>query len=133
MINIRKADIDDVITISKLGRITFSDTFESFFNDKNDLLDYLEDIFSEKRIHDSILKAESIYWIAFYDSIPIGYAKVKLDFTSQLIQPKNGWSLKGLSLAYSGLGDLSGKKETESRFNDAWVNSDIEIKSSVVK
>jgi len=47
--------------------------------------------------------------------------------------PKNGWSLKGLSLAYSGLGDLSGKKETESRFNDAWVNSDIEIKSSVVK
>lgn len=30
MINIRKADIDDVITISKLGRITFPDTFESF-------------------------------------------------------------------------------------------------------
>lgn len=30
MINIRKADIDDVITISKLGRITFSDAFESF-------------------------------------------------------------------------------------------------------
>ncbi|QNL48760.1 GNAT family N-acetyltransferase [Olivibacter sp. SDN3] len=89
MINIRKADIDDVITISKLGRITFSDTFESFFNDKNDLLDYLEDIFSEKRIHDSILKAKSIYWIAFYDSIPVGYAKVKLDFTSQLIIPPN--------------------------------------------
>ena len=87
MINIRKADIDDVITISKLGRITFPDTFESFFNDKNDLLDYLEDIFSEKRIHDSILKAESIYWIAFYDSIPVGYAKVKLDFTIQLIIP----------------------------------------------
>ena len=41
MINIRKADIDDVITISKLGRITFPYTFESFFNDKNDLLDYL--------------------------------------------------------------------------------------------
>ena len=47
----------------------------------------MEDIFSQKRIHDSILKAESIYWIAFYDSIPVGYAKVKLDFTIQLIIP----------------------------------------------
>jgi len=43
--------------------------------------------FFGKRIHDSILKAESIYWIAFYDSIPVGYAKVKLDFTIQLIIP----------------------------------------------
>ncbi|MCU7694827.1 GNAT family N-acetyltransferase [Haoranjiania flava] len=35
----------------------------------------------------TVLKAESIYWIAFYDSIPVGYAKIKLDFTSQLIIP----------------------------------------------
>ena len=87
MINIRKADIDDVITISNLGRITFSDTFESFFNNKNDLFAYLEDTFSQKSIQNSILKAESIYWIAFYDNTPIGYAKVKLDFVSQLIIP----------------------------------------------
>lgn len=47
--------------------------------------------------------------------------------------PKNGWALKGLSIAYSRIGDLSSQKEAESRFNDAWMTSDIELKSSVVR
>jgi tetratricopeptide (TPR) repeat protein len=47
--------------------------------------------------------------------------------------PKNGWALKGLSAAYSKLGDLSSQNETENRFNNAWMTSDIELNSSVVK
>ena len=47
--------------------------------------------------------------------------------------PKNGWALKGLSLAYSKLGDLSGQNEAENRFNEAWMTSDIELETSVVK
>lgn len=47
--------------------------------------------------------------------------------------PKNGWALKGLGIAYSKLGDLSNQRETENRFNDAWITSDIKLKSSVVK
>ena len=47
--------------------------------------------------------------------------------------PKNGWALKGLSMAYSKLGDLSSQNETEKRFNVAWQTADIELKSSVVK
>jgi len=47
--------------------------------------------------------------------------------------PKNGWALKGLSIAYSKLDDLSSQNETENRFNKAWMTSDIELKSSVVK
>jgi tetratricopeptide (TPR) repeat protein len=47
--------------------------------------------------------------------------------------PKNGWALKGLSMAYSKLGDLSSENETEKRFNEAWQTADIELKSSVVK
>ena len=47
--------------------------------------------------------------------------------------PKNGWALKGLSMAYSKLGDLSSQNETEKRFNEAWQTADIELKSSVIK
>jgi tetratricopeptide (TPR) repeat protein len=47
--------------------------------------------------------------------------------------PKNGWALKGLSIAYSKLGDFSSQNETENRYNEAWMTSDIELKSSVVK
>ncbi|WP_428742832.1 hypothetical protein [Tenacibaculum sp.] len=47
--------------------------------------------------------------------------------------PKNGWALKGLSIAYSKLGDATNQEETENRFNEVWKTSDIELKSSVVK
>ena len=47
--------------------------------------------------------------------------------------PKNGWALKGLSLAYSKLGDLTNQEETENRFNKVWKTADIELKSSVIK
>ncbi|TDQ29877.1 hypothetical protein [Tenacibaculum caenipelagi] len=47
--------------------------------------------------------------------------------------PKNGWALKGLSIAYSKLGDVTNQEETENRFNEVWETSDIELKSSVVK
>jgi tetratricopeptide (TPR) repeat protein len=47
--------------------------------------------------------------------------------------PKNGWALKGLSVAYLKAGDLAKQKETESRFKESWSTSDFELKSSVVK
>ena len=47
--------------------------------------------------------------------------------------PKNGWALKGLSVAYSKLGDLPSQNEMESRFKESWSTSDFQLKSSVVK
>lgn len=47
--------------------------------------------------------------------------------------PKNGWALKGLSIAYSKLGDLGRKNEIEKKFNEAWRTSDIELTSSTIK
>jgi tetratricopeptide (TPR) repeat protein len=47
--------------------------------------------------------------------------------------PKNGWALKGLSIAYMKAGDLSKHNETERRFNESWSTSDFELKSSVIK
>ncbi|WP_186755908.1 tetratricopeptide repeat protein [Echinicola salinicaeni] len=47
--------------------------------------------------------------------------------------PKNGWALKGLSLAYANLGDKINLSRTEKAFDQAWSTADIELKSSVIK
>jgi tetratricopeptide (TPR) repeat protein len=47
--------------------------------------------------------------------------------------PKNGWALKGLTLAYLKSGDLSNQNKTEAQFKEAWRTSDIELKASVIK
>lgn len=45
--------------------------------------------------------------------------------------PKNGWTLKGLSLAYAALDDPKWD-ETEALFQKAWANADVELMSSVI-
>jgi hypothetical protein len=39
--------------------------------------------------------------------------------------PKNGWALKGLSLAYLKLGDESNHKATVKQFKEAWKTADV--------
>jgi len=46
--------------------------------------------------------------------------------------PKNGWALKGLSLAYKGLQDQSHYDEFNSKFEAAWATADINLLGSVI-
>lgn len=85
MIEIRKANENDAEIISLLGRITYSDTFEVFFNRKKDLLDYLDNTFLVAKICESLVKDENVYWIAFYNKLPMGYVKLKLNSTSEFV------------------------------------------------
>jgi len=45
--------------------------------------------------------------------------------------PKNGWALKGLSLAYEKVGDKANQDIAESNFKEAWKTADIQLTSSV--
>ena len=47
--------------------------------------------------------------------------------------PKNGWALKGLSVAYLKLGDLSKQKEAALQFDAAWKTADIPLNSSIIQ
>lgn len=85
MIEIRKANVNDAEIISLLGRITFSDTFEVLFNKKEDLSDYLDNTFSVAKISESLVKNENVYWIALHNDLPVGYAKLKLNSTSEFV------------------------------------------------
>ncbi|NQY06967.1 MAG: GNAT family N-acetyltransferase [Flavobacteriaceae bacterium] len=76
---IRKATTHDAEYISLLGRITFDETFGHLFEDRKDLLSYFENTFSVPKITSSLSKKENVFWIAFANQLPVGYAKLKID------------------------------------------------------
>lgn len=85
MLNIRLATKSDAPMIALLGRITFNETFGHLFTDKNDLLVYHQRTFSVSKMESSLQKEANVFWVAFYDKLPVGYAKLKLDSHSPFL------------------------------------------------
>lgn len=88
-IKIERATLDNADYISLLGRITFTETFSQYFRDYQDLLDYYEKTFSVSKIKLSLQKGNNLYWIAFYEDLPVGYAKLKMYSKSEYIDSDN--------------------------------------------
>ena len=88
-IEIRLAKKEDAQFIALLGRITFTETFGHFFRDQKDLIDYYNLTFSVQKIEDGIKKPNNIFWIAFVNRLPVGYAKLKLYSNSEFIESKD--------------------------------------------
>ena len=88
-IEIRLAKKKDAQFIALLGRITFTETFGHFFRDQKDLIDYYNLTFSVQKIEDGIKKPNNIFWIAFVNRLPVGYAKLKLYSNSEFIESKD--------------------------------------------
>jgi len=74
---IRKAKLEDAAFISLLARVTFAETFGQYFRDNQDLLDYHDKTFGVSKIRTSLKKDNNVFWIAFFDELPVGYAKLK--------------------------------------------------------
>lgn len=87
-LNIREATIDDAVHIALLGRVTFTETFGHYFKDPNDLMEYYERTFSVQKIRSSLLKPNNVFWIAFVNELPVGYAKLKLHSPSEFVYYK---------------------------------------------
>lgn len=81
-IKIRIAGKGDARYIALLGRITFTETFGHLFRDRNDLKEYCEATFNVDKVEASLQKSSSVFWIAFSDRLPVGYAKLKLNSPS---------------------------------------------------
>lgn len=76
MLTIRKAGKEDAAVISLLGWVTFSQAFGHLFP-KSEIEEYLLRTFRFEKIRDSLLKENNAYWLALFDGIPVGYAKIK--------------------------------------------------------
>ena len=60
-----------------------TETFGHFFRDQKDLIDYYNSTFSVQKIEEGIEKPNNLFWIAFANRLPVGYAKLKLHSKSR--------------------------------------------------
>ena len=93
-IYIRLATPKDAQIIALLARVTFTETFQHYFDDRQDLLDYFEDTFSVEKIERSLEKSNNVFWLAFVNELPVGYAKVKLNSSSPFVTSKSTCQLQ---------------------------------------
>lgn len=74
-IQVKKATIDDLHTIQRIGRETFSETF-SDSNTEADMNKYLEDSFNEYKVKAELSNPGSLFFVAWEKEEPVGYLKV---------------------------------------------------------
>jgi ribosomal protein S18 acetylase RimI-like enzyme len=91
---IREATIKDAAIIAELAITTFDETFGHLFEERHILLDYFERTFSEDKMQNSIQKENNIFWLAFVDENPVGYAKLKVHSSSEFVPRKNSSQLQ---------------------------------------
>ena len=129
-VEIRLAKKEDAQFIALLGRVTFTETFGHFFRDPQDLRDYYDRTFTVPKIEDGIEKPNNIFWIAFVDRLPVGYAKLKLHSNSEFIESTDVCQLQKIYVLKDflsmGIGfqlqDSLLKKAKELNFIDVWLS-----------
>ena len=129
-IEIRLARKEDAPFIALLGRTTFTETFGHFFRDPNDLIDYYNVTFSVQKIEAGIEKPNNVFWIAFVNRLPVGYAKLKLHSNSEFVESKNVCQLQKIYVLKDFLSMRIGfrlqslllKKAKELNYNKVWLS-----------
>ena len=129
-IEIRLANKEDAQFIALLGRITFTETFGHFFRDKQDLLHYYNSTFSVEKIENGITKPNNVFWIAFENRLPVGYAKLKLNSKSEFIDSESTCQLQKIYVLKDFLSMKIGfelqnrllEKAKELEFKEIWLS-----------
>src|SRR3954471_6524455 len=75
-ITIREANANDVELLRKLSIATFSETFAAF-NKWEDMQMYIEKYFSRENLRDELESKENFFFVAFFNSEPVGYFKLR--------------------------------------------------------
>lgn len=74
-IQVKKATIEHVHIVQRIGRETFSETFADS-NSAADMNRYLEDSFNEHQVRTELSNPDSLFFIAWDDEDPVGYLKL---------------------------------------------------------
>jgi ribosomal protein S18 acetylase RimI-like enzyme len=78
-LQINRAEPADAVITAMIGRITFAETFGYLFQEhKADLRAYLDRTFDVGKIERSLGQPRNVYWLARWNRLPVGYAKLKL-------------------------------------------------------
>lgn len=116
---VRKATVTDAQIISLLARVTFTETFSSYFRDRSDLTKYFEDFFSVSEFRSSLEKENNVFWIAFYDELPVGYAKLKKYCKSEHSTSEKSSQLQKIYVLQDFLSKHIGRQLSDLMFQEA--------------
>jgi len=72
-----RADVSHAAIIGTIGKKSFRRAFEHLFNNKEDLLEYLENTYCPVKLAKSLRDEDNVYLLAFTDGEPAGFAKIK--------------------------------------------------------
>lgn len=85
-IRIIKATVNEADDIAATGRQSFYDAFHSIFIRKDELQKYLDTNYDVFKLRNSIENSNSLFFVAYDDNKPIGFAKLKQQSKHQQIQ-----------------------------------------------
>nr|WP_299341884.1 GNAT family N-acetyltransferase [Allomuricauda sp.] len=133
MEQIRLAKKEDAISIALLGRVTFTQTFRRFFSDFEGLNNYLDATFAVEKIERGLEKENNVYWVAFVNRLPVGYAKLKLDSPSNFVPYENVGQLQKIYVLQDFLSLKIGKRLQDALLEKAKASGCEHIWLSVYK
>ena len=76
-IKIITANTSHTPVISTIGKQSFRDAFAHLFNNKTVLQNYLDKTYHPDKIARSLQKENNVFFLAFVENVPVGFAKVK--------------------------------------------------------
>ncbi|MFI5185885.1 MAG: hypothetical protein ACHQF0_04125, partial [Chitinophagales bacterium] len=76
-IKIITADSSHADLVASIGRQSFRSAFGNLFNSKDELQEYLDYMYHPDKIAKSIEKENNLFFLAFVENVPVGFAKVK--------------------------------------------------------
>ncbi|MBI1781413.1 MAG: GNAT family N-acetyltransferase [Sphingobacteriales bacterium] len=85
-IRIIKATVNEANDIATTGRQSFYDAFHSIFIRKDELQKYLDTNYDVFKLRNSIENSNNLFFVAYDDDTPIGFAKLKQQSRHQQIQ-----------------------------------------------
>lgn len=110
MIKVREANSLDANTIALLGRVTFNESHSQYIKNKKDVLDFCNSSFNVHKIKKELEDKDLIFWIIFYDELPVGFAKVILNNANEFIKNKKACKLDKIYILNDFLGMKLGNK-----------------------
>lgn len=85
-IKVITADSSHADTICMIGRQAFHTAFGRLFESKEELAEYLDYTYNVTKIARSINKENNVFFIAFLENVPVGFAKVKKNSLNEQIE-----------------------------------------------
>lgn len=112
-IEIRRANLTDAVSISLLGRVTYTQSHGSYIENKKDLIDFYNDSYAVSKIRTELKDAKNLYWIVFSDELPVGFAKILLNINPPNSQELNSCKLEKIYILEDFIGYKIGTKLQE--------------------